>query len=111
MVDAQASGLSMPVGFKNGTSGNIKVAVDAVGAARQPHSFLSVTKQGLAAIVHTNGNPGSHIILRGGTAGTNYDAKSVQARAAWSRRLEPPRGWRHAGRRAYRRAYRPGRRP
>jgi len=77
-----ASGLSMPVGFKNGTSGDMKVAVDAIGAAMAPHSFLSVTKQGLSAIVHTNGNPYGHIILRGGNTGTNYDADSVAAAGA-----------------------------
>ena len=60
-----ASGLSMPVGFKNGTGGSIQIAVDAVNAARHPHRFLSVTKQGLAAIVATRGNQDSHVILRG----------------------------------------------
>ncbi len=71
-----ASGLSMPVGFKNGTGGSVSVAVDAIGASRYPHQFLSVTKQGLAAIVETRGNEHTHLILRGG--GTpNYDAQSV----------------------------------
>lgn len=73
-----ASGLSMPVGFKNGTSGDIQVAVDALRSAKSPHAFLSVTKQGLAAIVHTNGNPHCHVILRGGKDGPNYDAKSIE---------------------------------
>lgn len=73
-----ASGLSMPVGFKNGTDGNIMIAIDAIGAARRPHSFLSVTKQGVAAIVRTLGNPSCHIILRGSTQGTNYDEISVR---------------------------------
>jgi 3-deoxy-7-phosphoheptulonate synthase len=72
-----ASGLSMPVGFKNGTDGNLKIAVDAVGAARGKHSFLSVTKQGVSAIVETAGNPHCHVILRGASAGPNYDAGSV----------------------------------
>ena len=72
-----ASGLSMPVGFKNATSGDMKIAADAIMSANNPHSFLSVTKQGLAGIVHTHGNPYGHIILRGGAAGTNYDAESV----------------------------------
>lgn len=73
-----ASGLSMPVGFKNGTDGNIKIAIDAIGAAQRPHSFLSVTKQGVAAIVRTLGNPSCHVILRGSSQGTNYDAASIR---------------------------------
>jgi 3-deoxy-7-phosphoheptulonate synthase len=73
-----ASGLSMPVGFKNGTSGNTTVAVEATLAARHPHSFLGVTKQGLAAIVETRGNDACHVILRGGAGGqTNYDADAI----------------------------------
>lgn len=72
-----ASGISAPVGFKNGTSGDIKVAADACMSASNPHSFLSVTKQGLAAIVHTTGNPHCHVILRGGKAGTNYSAEHI----------------------------------
>ena len=73
-----ASGLSCPVGFKNGTDGNIKIAVDAIKAASQPHHFLSVTKGGHSAIVSTNGNEDCHIILRGGKA-PNYDAASVES--------------------------------
>ncbi len=73
-----ASGLSMPVGFKNGTGGGIQIALDAVGASIHPHSFLGVTEQGLAAIVTTKGNPHCHIILRGGKSGPNYDEESVQ---------------------------------
>jgi 3-deoxy-7-phosphoheptulonate synthase len=73
-----ASGLSFPVGFKNGTDGNVQIAIDAVRAASQPHSFMGVTEQGLAAIVETGGNPSSHVVLRGGTSGTNHDAASVQ---------------------------------
>jgi 3-deoxy-7-phosphoheptulonate synthase len=73
-----ASGLSCPVGFKNGTDGNIKIAVDAIKAASQPHHFLSVTKGGHSAIVSTGGNEDCHIILRGGKA-PNYDAASVDA--------------------------------
>ncbi|MCE1787357.1 3-deoxy-7-phosphoheptulonate synthase AroG, partial [Enterobacter hormaechei] len=61
-----ASGLSCPVGFKNGTDGAIKVAIDAINAAGSPHSFLSVTKWGHSAIVNTSGNNDCHIILRGG---------------------------------------------
>ena len=73
-----ASGLSMPVGFKNGTDGNVQIAIDAVSASRQPHHFLSVTKQGIAAIVQTKGNDSCHLILRGSKAGPNYDAQSIQ---------------------------------
>ncbi|HVL76805.1 MAG TPA: 3-deoxy-7-phosphoheptulonate synthase AroG [Noviherbaspirillum sp.] len=73
-----ASGLSCPVGFKNGTDGNIKIAVDAIKAASQPHHFLSVTKGGHSAIVATAGNEDCHIILRGGKT-PNYDAASVDA--------------------------------
>ncbi len=72
-----ASGLSMPVGFKNGTDGGIQIAIDAVRAASHPHHFLGVTEQGLAGIVSTRGNPDCHIILRGGAAGPNHDAKAV----------------------------------
>ena len=71
-----ASGLSCPIGFKNGTSGDIKIAVDAVGAARYPHFFLGVTKAGISAIISTTGNDDCHIILRGGKE-TNYDAQSI----------------------------------
>jgi 3-deoxy-7-phosphoheptulonate synthase len=75
-----ASGLSCPVGFKNGTDGNVKIAVDAIKASSQPHHFLSVTKGGHSAIVSTNGNEDCHIILRGGKT-PNYDAASVDAAA------------------------------
>ena len=73
-----ASGLSCPVGFKNGTDGNVRIAVDAIKAAQQPHYFLSVTKGGHSAIVATNGNEDCHVILRGGRT-PNYDAPSVDA--------------------------------
>ncbi|HEY8359138.1 MAG TPA: 3-deoxy-7-phosphoheptulonate synthase [Ramlibacter sp.] len=73
-----ASGLSAPIGFKNGTDGNIKIATDAIQAAARPHHFLSVHKNGQVAIVQTNGNPDCHVILRGGKA-PNYDATSVAA--------------------------------
>ncbi|KAI5795211.1 phospho-2-dehydro-3-deoxyheptonate aldolase [Geopyxis carbonaria] len=72
-----ASGLSFPVGFKNGTDGTLDVAIDAIGAAKHPHHFLSVTKPGVVAIVGTDGNEDCFIILRGGKAGTNYDAASI----------------------------------
>ena len=77
-----SSGLSMPVGFKNGTDGTVQIAIDAIGAARHPHHFLSVTKQGISAIVATAGNDSCHVILRGGNSGPNYDAANVEAAAA-----------------------------
>ena len=73
-----ASGLSCPVGFKNGTDGNVKIAVDAVQAASQPHHFMAVTKDGQTAIAATTGNEDCHVILRGGRS-PNYDAASVDA--------------------------------
>ena len=77
-----ASGLSCPVGFKNGTDGSVKVAVDAVQSARNPHRFLSLSRTGETAIFETRGNADTHVILRGGSTGTNYDAKSVEAACA-----------------------------
>ena len=73
-----ASGLSAPIGFKNGTDGNLRIATDAIQAAAQPHHFLSVHKNGQVAIVQTHGNPDCHVILRGGKT-PNYDAESVDA--------------------------------
>ncbi len=73
-----ASGLSCPVGFKNGTDGNVKIAVEAIQAASQPHHFLAVTKQGRSAIATTTGNSDCHVILRGGNV-PNYDAPNVDA--------------------------------
>ena len=72
-----ASGLSMPVGFKNATDGNLQVAIDGVRASAHPHHFLSVTKQGVAAIVETQGNPDCHIILRGGASGPNHGPPAI----------------------------------
>ena len=72
-----ASGLSMPVGFKNGTGGSVQIAVDAISAAAHPHHFLSVTKQGITAIVETMGNRHCHVILRGGGGKPNYAAEDV----------------------------------
>ena len=72
-----ASGLSSPVGFKNGTDGGLQVAIDAIGAASRPHNFLSLTKEGYSAIFATTGNDDCHIILRGGKE-PNYDAEHVQ---------------------------------
>lgn len=73
-----ASGLSMPIGFKNGTGGGLKLATDALIAASYQHSFLSVTEQGIAAIVTTRGNKDTHIILRGGSDSPNYDSENVR---------------------------------
>ena len=86
-----ASGLSCPVGFKNGTTGNIQIAIDAIGSAMRPHHFLSVTKQGHSAIFSTTGNENCHIILRGGEQ-TNYDAGTVDHVAAMMEKSnKPPR--------------------
>ncbi len=87
-----ASGLSMPVGFKNGTQGNIDIAIDALFAAKHPHHFLGVTGEGGAAIVSTTGNPCCHIILRGGKlSGPNYDQTVVAqtAKLLASHKLHP----------------------
>ena len=76
------SGMSMPVGFKNGTSGDLQIAIDAMKAAAYPHQFMSVTEQGVAGIVETRGNQDTHVILRGGSGGPNFDAESVDAALA-----------------------------
>jgi len=78
-----ASGLSCPVGFKNGTDGNVRIALDAVKSASQPHHFLAVTKDGRSAIASTSGNDDCHIILRGGKV-PNFDAESIEAASAES---------------------------
>ncbi|MBK1881052.1 3-deoxy-7-phosphoheptulonate synthase [Luteolibacter pohnpeiensis] len=80
-----ASGLSMPVGFKNGTGGSIQIALDAIQSSSRPHYFLSVTKQGVSAIVSTTGNESCHLILRGGKSGPNYDKASIAAAEAMLR--------------------------
>jgi 3-deoxy-7-phosphoheptulonate synthase len=72
-----ASGLSMPVGFKNGTDGMLQTAIDAMGAARHPHSFLGIDQDGVTSIVRTRGNPDGHLVLRGGRAKGNYDPASI----------------------------------
>lgn len=77
-----ASGLSCPVGFKNGTSGNVQIAVEAILSANNPHTFLGTTETGQSAILLTSGNPDCHVILRGGRQITNYDADSVASTAA-----------------------------
>ncbi len=74
-----ASGLSMPVGLKNNTDGSLQSAIEAMGAAQHPHSFLGIDQDGVTSIVRTAGNPDAHIVLRGGRAQTNYDAESIRA--------------------------------
>jgi 3-deoxy-7-phosphoheptulonate synthase len=76
------SGVSCPVGFKNGTSGNVQIAIDAILSAAHSHSFLGLTKTGQSAILVTTGNPDCHIILRGGRGTVNYTAESVAETAA-----------------------------
>jgi 3-deoxy-7-phosphoheptulonate synthase len=73
-----ASGLSMPVGFKNGTDGSLQIAIDAMGAAMRPHSFLGIDQDGFTSIVRTTGNTAGHVVLRGGRLQTNYDAASIR---------------------------------
>jgi 3-deoxy-7-phosphoheptulonate synthase len=77
-----ASGLSMPVGFKNGTDGSIQTAVDAMKSSRAPHSFLGIDQDGATSIVKTSGNPDSHLVLRGGRSGGNYQPEHVDAACA-----------------------------
>lgn len=74
-----ASGLSMPVGFKNGTDGGLQIAIDAMKAAMHPHNFLGIDPDGFTSIVKTVGNPDGHVVLRGGRLATNYDAASIAA--------------------------------
>ncbi len=72
-----SSGLSMPVGFKNGTDGDIQVALDAIKAAAAPHSFLGIDQTGATSIIQTSGNPDTHVVLRGGRSGPNYQPEAV----------------------------------
>ncbi|PLX97901.1 MAG: 3-deoxy-7-phosphoheptulonate synthase [Desulfuromonas sp.] len=72
-----ASGLSFPIGFKNGTDGSLKVAIDAMGAACREHSFLGINNEGISSIVHTAGNPDIHIVLRGGDSAPNYSPEDI----------------------------------
>lgn len=74
-----ASGLSMPVGFKNGTDGSVQTAIDAMKSSRTPHSFLGIDQDGATSIVKTTGNPDSHLVLRGGRDGANHEARHVTA--------------------------------
>jgi len=85
-----ASGLSMPIGYKNATDGSLQIAIDAMGAARQPHSFLGIDQDGVTSIVRTNGNPDGHIVLRGGRARTNYDAESIRDAEAVLKKSDLP---------------------
>lgn len=80
-----SSGLSMPIGFKNGTTGSVQIAIDGIVSAAHPHCFLSVTKQGVSAIVSTSGNDSCHIILRGSTQGPNYSHEHVEK--AWAAQM------------------------
>jgi 3-deoxy-7-phosphoheptulonate synthase len=73
-----ASGLSMPVGFKNGTDGSLQIAIDAMGAAMRPHSFIGIDQEGITSIVRTTGNSSRHVVLRGGRLRANYDAESIR---------------------------------
>jgi 3-deoxy-7-phosphoheptulonate synthase len=77
-----ASGLSMPVGFKNGTDGGLQVALDAMVSARHPHSFLGIDADGQTCVVRTRGNPDRHVVLRGGSAGPNHGRDAVAHAAA-----------------------------
>ena len=77
-----ASGLSMPVGFKNGTDGSLQIAIDAMSSARTPHSFLGIDQDGFTSLIRTKGNPEGHLVLRGGRTRTNYDPQSIAEAAA-----------------------------
>ncbi|MEY2408485.1 MAG: 3-deoxy-7-phosphoheptulonate synthase [Verrucomicrobiota bacterium] len=76
-----ASGLSMPVGFKNGTDGSLQIAIDAMKSAMSPHSFLGIDQEGATSVVRTTGNPNGHVVLRGGRTRSNYDAASIRESA------------------------------
>src|SRR6185436_19923434 len=76
-----ASGLSMPVGFKNGTDGSLQIAIDAMKSAMSPHSFLGIDQEGATSVVRTTGNSDGHVVLRGGRTRSNYDAASIQESA------------------------------
>jgi 3-deoxy-7-phosphoheptulonate synthase len=77
-----ASGLSMPVGFKNGTDGSLQIAIDALSSARTPHSFLGIDQDGFTSIIRTTGNPDAHVVLRGGRLRPNYDPQSIAEASA-----------------------------
>lgn len=85
-----ASGLSMPVGFKNGTDGSLQIAIDAMSAARTPHSFVGIDQEGYTCIVRTRGNPAGHVVLRGGRNRSNYDPQSIGEASAQLKRQSLP---------------------
>ena len=85
-----ASGISAPIGFKNATDGSLQIAIDAMGAARTPHSFLGIDADGVTSIVRTTGNPDGHVVLRGGRARTNYDAESIRDAEATLKKCNLP---------------------
>jgi len=85
-----ASGLSMPIGFKNGTDGSIGTAINAVEAAARPHHFLGINRQGYASIITTTGNPDGHVVLRGGKRGTNYHPEAIEEAASQLERAGLP---------------------
>lgn len=87
-----ASGLSMPVGYKNSTDGSLQAALDAMNSARRPHSFLGIDADGLTAIIDTRGNPWGHLILRGGRSGPNYDPATIAKAVAALRAADLPTG-------------------
>jgi len=87
-----ASGLSMPVGFKNATDGSLQIAMDAMYSARTPHSFLGIDQEGATSIIRTTGNRYGHVVLRGGRARTNYDAASIAEAVAQLRKAGLPAG-------------------
>ncbi len=87
-----ASGLSMPIGFKNGTDGDLQIALDAMTSSNAPHSFLGIDGEGATCVVHSKGNPWGHLILRGGRSGPNFSKESVaEAIEALEKRNLPPR--------------------
>jgi 3-deoxy-7-phosphoheptulonate synthase len=86
-----ASGLSMPVGFKNGTDGSLQIALDAMVSARTPHNFLGIDQEGVTSIIRTTGNPVGHVVLRGGRTRTNYDAASLREAEAKLKQAGLPR--------------------
>ncbi len=85
-----ASGLSMPVGFKNATDGSLQIAIDAMTSARAPHSFLGIDQDGVTSIIRTTGNPDGHVVLRGGRLQTNYDPASIAGAAATLKKAALP---------------------
>src|SRR5207247_3743652 len=85
-----ASGLSMPVGFKNSTDGSLQIAIDAMTSARAAHSFLAIDPDGVTSIIRTTGNPDGHVVLRGGRQQTNYDPASIAAAVATLKKAALP---------------------